>query len=373
MAAPVHLGTETMTMKVLIVDDSVTFRTAIKTALTSEKDIDIVGSAANGKIAVQKLQDTPADLVILDLEMPEMDGVETLQAFKEIGLKPNVIIFAAPTQSAYDKVRAALQAGADEFLAKPVTTAEEGGISAAIERIRMELLPRIRLLGARKSYGTIKEPSSGENSPPKSSKETPWSKIDLAAFKPEAIVIASSTGGPMALETLFEGLKPPVKVPIFVIQHMPPPFTKSLAERLQIITGLPAAEGILGEKAVPGKIYVAPANYHMSLIAGAPFPQIHLSSGPRVNFVIPAADPLFETASLVYGSKLMAFVLTGMGEDARSGSCSIKRRGGGVMIQDEATSVVWGMPGAVFEAKAFDAIAPLSLCGTTFRAMAKGS
>ena len=361
-----------MVMKVLIVDDSVTFRTAIKTALTSEKDIDIVGSAANGKIAVQKLQDTPADLVILDLEMPEMDGVETLQAFKEVGLKPNVIIFAAPTQSAYDKVRAALQAGADEFLAKPITTAEEGGISAAIERIRMELLPRIRLLGARKSYGSIREPSSGEKFPSQSSKETPWSKIDLSTFKPEAIVIASSTGGPMALETLFEGLKPPIKVPIFVVQHMPPPFTKSLAERLQIITGLPAAEGILGEKAVPGKIYVAPANYHMSLIAGAPFPRIHLSSGPRVNFVIPAADPLFETASLVYGSKLMAFVLTGMGEDARSGSCSIKRRGGGVMIQDEATSVVWGMPGAVFEAKAFDAVASLSLCGTAFRAMAKG-
>lgn len=360
-------------MKVLIVDDSVTFRTAIKTALTSEKDIDIVGSAANGKIAVQKLQDTPVDLMILDLEMPEMDGVETLLALKEIGLKQNVIIFAAPTQSAYDKVRMALQAGADEFLAKPVTTAEEGGISAAIERIRLELLPRIRLLAAAKAYGESKGGASDVSTVPQGTKETPWAKIDLATFKPEAIVIASSTGGPMALETIFEGLKAPVKVPIFVVQHMPPPFTKSLAERLQIITGLPAAEAVIGEKVAPGKIYVAPAGYHMSLIAGSPSPKIHLSSGPRVNFVIPAADPLFETASLVYGPRVMAFVLTGMGEDGRNGSCSIKRRGGSVMIQDEATSVVWGMPGAVFAAKAYDGMGPLELCGKTFRTMAKGS
>jgi two-component system chemotaxis response regulator CheB len=126
----------------------------------------------------------------------------------------------------------------------------------------------------------------------------------------------------MALEALFEGVKPPIHVPIFIVQHMPPPFTKSLAERLEIITGIPAAEGTLGEKALPGKIYVAPANYHMTLTAGAPYPRLHLSNGPRVNFVIPAADPLFETASLVYGPKLMAFVLTGMGEDARNGSSS---------------------------------------------------
>ena len=357
-------------MKILIVDDSVTFRTAIKTALSSEKDIEIVGSAANGKIALQKLQDTAVDLVILDLEMPEMDGVETLKAIKEIGLKLNVIIFAAPTEAAYEKVRMALKSGADEFLAKPITTAEEGGISAAIDRIRVDLVPRIRLLGARKAK-TFGLTDSLTSAPPLvNNKEVTWTKRDLSFFKPDAIVIASSTGGPMALETLFEGLKPPIRIPIYIVQHMPPPFTKSLAERIQIITGISTAEGLQGEKAVPGKIYVAPANYHMTLAPDSPYPRIFLSSGPRINFVIPAADPLFESATNIYGSKLMGIVLTGMGEDARSGSCAIKRRGGGVMIQDEPTSVVWGMPGAVFEAKAFDMMHSLKQCGEIFRIMA---
>lgn len=357
-------------MKVLIVDDSVTFRTAIKTALASEKDIEIVGSAANGKIAIQKLQDTPADLVILDLEMPEMDGVETLHGFKEVNLKPAVIIFAAPTQSAYDKVRMALQAGADEFLAKPITTAEEGGISASIERIRMELVPRIRLLVAKKAAKDHTGFPHAGHSDFASSSEVTWIKRDLTYFKPSAIVIASSTGGPMALEALFEGLRSPVNIPIFLVQHMPPPFTKSLADRLQMITGLPAAEGTHGEKVLPGRIYVAPANYHMSLYPDAGQPRISLSTGPRINFVIPAADPLFESAAQIYGQKLMAFVLTGMGEDGRSGACAVKRRGGGVIIQDETTSVVWGMPGAVFEAKAFDDIHTLQKCGESFRNMA---
>lgn len=359
-------------MKILIVDDSVTFRTAIKTALIKENDIEIVGAAANGQIALQKLQDIAVDLMILDLEMPEMDGIQTLHAMREHGFKPSVIIFAAPTPSSYDRVRDALKAGADEFLAKPTSSVDEGGFSASVEKMKAELLPRIRLLGARKATALYhpNDRSAEELRPLTASPK--FAKKNLAQFRPEAIVMAASTGGPMALETVFDGLKSPLRIPIFLVQHMPPPFTKSLADRLHRMTGIPTSEAQHGEKALPGKVYIAPAGFHMTLLAHTPYPTINLSSGPRINFVIPAADPLFQTAASIYKSKLMGFVLTGMGEDGRDGAVAIKKTEGSVMIQDEETSVVWGMPGAVYEAQAFDDIGPLKKCGEVFRSMASG-
>ena len=366
-------------MKVLVVDDSVTFRSAIKAALSGQSDIEVSGTAANGKIALSKLQDGPFDLMILDLEMPDMDGLETLQAMKERGIVVQTLIFAAPTAENYKKVSMALKLGATDFLAKPSGSNAAGDINAAIESIRAEILPKLRSLASHKqsprgdaagaSPGHGSSGTAQERRPSPAPSAVTWSKRELLGFTPQAVVIASSTGGPIALENLFARVQGPTRVPIFVIQHMPPPFTKGLASRIEEITQVRCAEGIEGEQVVANRIYVSPADFHMSLKVVNGATRITIAQGPQINFVRPAADPLFSSAATIYRGGLMAFVLTGMGEDGKVGACDVKRGGGGVMIQDEASSVVWGMPGAVFQAGAYDAIGAVDECGVVLRRM----
>ncbi|MFY7927305.1 MAG: chemotaxis-specific protein-glutamate methyltransferase CheB [Oligoflexus sp.] len=349
-------------MRVLIVDDSVTFRATIRTALSHEEGIEVAGVAANGKIALAKLENEKIDLVVLDLEMPDMDGLETIRAIKQADFGVRIILFAAPTASAYEKVREALRLGADEFLAKPVGENALGGVEAAVERIRVDLVPRIRLFAQRLPTVPLNPGPSLTQAQGKS-----WVRKDLTQFHPEAIVIASSTGGPMALEHLFARIRAPLRIPVLIVQHMPPPFTKNLADRLAAISGVPVMEGQAGQSVRAGQVYVAPAGFHMRLEQGSDRrTQIEIYQGPRINYVIPAADPLFETASLIYGPNLMGFILTGMGEDGKLGACAIKNQGGGVMIQDQATSVVWGMPGAVHQAGAFDRMGGIEECASLF-------
>ena len=352
-------------MRVLVVDDSVAFRAAIKAALSRESDIEVVGVAPNGRIALAKLEGAKADVVVMDLEMPDLDGIETTREMRRLGIKSRVLIFAAPTEESYQRVNTALQVGADEFLVKPIADTNEGGGESAVERIRSELVPRLRLLSG-----------SQDRAISHSKAAIPVAKVTQAAehkllmnFRPDAIVIASSTGGPMALEKLFANMNGKNNRPVFMVQHMPAPFTKSLASRLASISGLDIREA--DDKEVPrsGRVYVAPADYHMRLEGRRGATVIRVYQGPRINFVIPAADPLFESAAEVYRADLMGFVLTGMGEDGKVGAGAVKRAGGKIMIQDQETSVVWGMPGAVFEAGWYDRMGALEECGAMFRYM----
>ena len=198
---------------------------------------------------------------------------------------------------------------------------------------------------------------------------TEWTKRDLLKFHPRAVVVASSTGGPMALETFLSQIKVTPLVPIFIAQHLSEGFTKFLSARLMQQTGIECREAVHKECVKPGIVYFAPGNFHMRLIFTGQTIEIHLDQSPRVNDVRPAADLLFESASLIYGKETMAFVLTGMGRDGCQGAINIKKAGGGVMIQDENSSVVWGMPGAVFAAKAFDCIDSLEKCSAALNAM----
>lgn len=357
-------------MKVLIVDDSITFRSAVKQALTNVEGLEIVGVAANGKIALAKLASTPCDLVTLDLEMPEMDGIETLKAIALMPIRPKVIVFAAPTTAAYERVMQAMKAGAIDFVAKPKAEASDAqsALAQAIDTIRNDLVPRITQLLAPNARG------DGPRQPVAPAAKAPppptWERRRLRGFVPQAIVIASSTGGPLALEKLLSRLRPPLRQPILIAQHMPPPFTKTLADRLGVVTGCPAAEGRDGERLKPGQIYVAPADYHMLVERDLSGVKVILTQGDRVNFVRPAADLLFTSAARAYRQDLMAFVLTGMGEDGRVGCGDIKNAGGAVMIQDQETSVVWGMPGAVHALGAYDAMGSIDDCNAMITEMA---
>ena len=358
-------------MRVLIVDDSVVFRSQLKNCLEGQVGISVTGAAANGKIALDKLEQTACDLITLDLEMPEMNGLEFLEEKRRRKLLQKVIVFAAPNKEGGEQVLAALAAGADDFIAKP---ASANSLDEALEGIRRELLPKILQFKKRQDLqkSTARDTSVPLPDVPAQARVAKFPLVILETFKPRVVVIASSTGGPTALERLFSTLNgQQVNVPILIAQHMPPNFTDSLAKRLETLSGVPAAEGKAGEPLLPGRIYVAPGDFHMSI---GRQPEGHkaiikIDQGPKRNSVRPAADFLFEAAAREFGATAAGFVLTGMGEDGKEGALAIKRATGAMMIQDRDSSVVWGMPGAVHDVGAFDREGNLDECAKILRMM----
>lgn len=334
-------------MRVLIVDDSVVFRSQIKAALDGVPNIEVVGTANNGKIALQKLAQSSVDLVTLDMEMPEMGGLETIREIRKAKFNVKIIVFSSHTTSGSMAALDALTAGAQDFVAKP--SGRDFTHQNAAEKIRTELVPKIL------QFFEL-PPQNSKIEVPKRDEVRKFNAKDLTTFRPSVIVIGSSTGGPPALEKALAGLNKNHRVPIAIVQHMPPLFTASLANRLREIAGLEAAEAKDGEPLLPGRIYVAPGNYHLSIVKKNSKEIVKLDQGPQRNSVRPAVDVLFESAVSVYGSRVCGVVLTGMGEDGLIGAVAIKEGGGGVMIQNRASSVVFGMPGAVFNAGAYDFI-----------------
>lgn len=350
-------------MRVLIVDDSVVFRSQIKQSLAGIEGLEVVGTAANGKIALDRLQDVPCDVVILDLEMPEMNGFEFLAELKTRKLPPKVIVFAAPDPSGAKNVFEAFRAGAVDFITKP----QGGGdLDSSLRSIREQLVPKIKQFHERRVRGVEAVKASpikvmvSESPGPSASVSIPsYHRVAIETFRPGVVLIGCSTGGPGVLDQLFAALKgASVSVPILIAQHMPALFTESLARRLAAVSGLPVAEGKAGERIERGKVYVAPGDFHMSVGpadggtgTGA---VIKIDQGPKRHNVRPSVDTLFESAANVYGQSCAAFILTGMGEDGKQGCIAVKQKAGAVMIQDRESSVVWGMPGAVHASGAFD-------------------
>lgn len=343
-------------MRVMVVDDSVVFRSQLKNCLDGEQGISVVATAANGKIALDRLEREICDLIILDLEMPEMNGLQFLEEFRRRNYTQRVIIFAAPSLEGAKQVLASLNAGASDFIAKPTTAIS---LQDALEGIKRDLLPKILQFKMRHdSLNASPAKPSTHVSPKKFAvSDQNANPILLETFKPQVVVIGSSTGGPMALEKLFGALKGKTTlVPILIAQHMPPHFTDALAKRLEAITGIASGEGKQGERIQPGRIYMAPGDFHMTIqrLPGNSAPIVKLDQGPKRNSVRPAVDYLFESAAKEYGSACAGFILTGMGDDGKDGSVAIKQASGAIMIQDKESSVVWGMPGAVHEVGAFD-------------------
>jgi two-component system, chemotaxis family, protein-glutamate methylesterase/glutaminase len=336
-------------LSVLIADDSVLYRGKIRSALGGIPWLEVVGVASNGRLAVERLQQKPVDLLILDLEMPEMDGLQTLAAIKQLNIKCKVIVFSSSSKRGAVTTLEALSLGATEFVAKP--GAEDGASNSdklldPEKRIESLLRPKIAAL-----FPGF-EPASGTEVIRKKN-EPGFSNTTWELLQPGAIVIGSSTGGPTVLETLFSSIAGPIRCPILVTQHMPPIFTATLAERIQKMSGIPTYEATDGQ-VVENAIYIAPGNFHMTLQRSDSIVKIALDQGPLQNSVRPAVDPLFVSAAQAYGSKCLGFVLTGMGADGKVGSEKIKAAGGSIIIQEESTCVVFGMPGAVQASGAYD-------------------
>lgn len=309
---------------------------------------------------MESITQSPVDLIILDLEMPEMDGLQTLKALKTNGFDGKVIVFSSASKRGAEITLEALGSGASDFVAKPNGEEnQEGGLSGQTpsEKIRGMLEPKIYAL-----FKSRFNPSKEEMKEVRPSKDR---TLDLGLLQAEIIVIGSSTGGPNVLESIFSSISAPCSLPIVIAQHMPPLFTATLAERISKLSGIPTREAEHNEPLLPGKIYVAPGNYHLTLKKNGLEAFCQLDQSPHVNFVRPAVDPLFESAAGIFGNRCLGIILTGMGSDGKAGCEAVKRQGGAVLIQNQESCVVFGMPGAVQTSGAFDqAMTPPEITST---------
>lgn len=332
-------------VRVVVCDDSAVVRGMTTRALESHSDIEVVGSATNGQILLNLLPKTEVDVVVLDVEMPVLDGLTTLKQLQQLYPHINVIMSSSLTRSGASTAIKALTLGASSCVGKP----EGASPAETVEILQKELLPLILELGLTKqrTQTPIKK-----NTLPNETRPT---------AQPKALVIGSSTGGPQALSSVFAGLQAPFPLPILIAQHMPPVFTKMLGEQLQRDTGHQCNEAQEGEVIQPGKVYIAPGGYHLE-VRKDPKTRIvtaHLNEGPKQHSCRPSVNPLFQSASQVWGENLLALMLTGMGEDGIEGTGMIREKRGFVVAQNEATSVVWGMPGAVVNAGLANQVLPL--------------
>jgi two-component system chemotaxis response regulator CheB len=353
--------------RVMVVDDSAVIRGLLTRALEKDPTIKVAASVGNGEAAIKALERHDIDVVILDIEMPVMDGLTALP--KLLAAKPGIQIIMASTltrKNAEVSLRA-LQAGAADYLPKPTSTSELTGADA----FRRELLEKVKALAkaARPARPATSRPV-GQAAAAGAVVRPPARPISLrkaSAALPRIIAIGSSTGGPQALLEVLRDMAASVKLPILITQHMPATFTTLLAEHIERATGVPCAEGRDGEAVGAGRIYLAPGNYHMTVERAGVGSVIRLNQEQPENFCRPSVDPMLRSMASIYGSALLTLILTGMGSDGQKGAAEVVAAGGTVIAQDEATSVVWGMPGAVATSGLCSAVLPIKEIGPSVR------
>ena len=348
-------------IRVLVVDDAVVVRKIVTDTLSGDPAIEVAATAANGKIALQKIPQVNPDILTLDIEMPEMDGLQTLAEARKTYPDLPIIMFSTLTERGGAKTLEALALGATDYVTKP---ANVGSVSVAMQRIRDELIPKIKMFCAKKAG--VETPATLAPKPVAKTFTPPRKPAVARTGLPQKIdilAIGVSTGGPNALAELIPTLPADLPVPVVLVQHMPPFFTKLLAERLTAKSPLDVQEGKAGIKIKPGHIWIAPGDYHMVLEKKADGVYLQTNQGPQENSCRPAVDPLFRSVSEIYGAKTLSVILTGMGQDGLIGCEHVKDAGGQVIVQDEESSVVWGMPGFVARAGLADEILPLNQIG----------
>lgn len=334
-------------IKVLVVDDSAVVRRLVTTALASDPELEIVGAAGNGRQAIELVDTLEPDVVTLDIEMPEMDGLEALTRIRLARPTLPVIMFSTLTEHGARQTLDALARGAADYVTKPSGT---GGLAAAVTAVRLELVPRVKALaGVRRPVPSV----SAVTSPASSPESRPGRR------SAHAVVVGCSTGGPDALARIFAELPAGLAVPMAVVQHMPPVFTRMLAERLDARSAVTVREAVDGDLMRPGVALLAPGDHHLRLAREGGDVVARLTQEPPENYCRPAVDVLFRSAAETYGGNVLAAVLTGMGHDGLRGAEALAARGASVVVQDEASSVVWGMPGAVAGAGLADEVLPL--------------
>ena len=340
-------------LRVLIVDDSVVIRRLVSDIIAADPDLEVAGVAANGRIALDRIPQVNPDVITLDVEMPEMDGLQTLKELRKTYPRLPVIMFSTLTERGGAITIEALSLGASDYVAKP---ANVGRVGEGMARVRDDLVPKIKALCGRAARVVAKPAMPAPVRP--SFIQRPQTLVPGARV--EIVAIGTSTGGPNALADLLPGLPGDFPVPVVIVQHMPPIFTKLLADRLAARIALQIAEGSAGEALRPGKIWLAPGDYHMGLEKSLTGARVKLNQDPPENSCRPAVDALFRAVVQVYGAGTLGVILTGMGQDGFRGCEYIREAGGQVLIQDEASSVVWGMPGSVARAGLADKELPLN-------------
>jgi two-component system, chemotaxis family, protein-glutamate methylesterase/glutaminase len=365
-------------IRVLVVDDSVVVRRLIVDSLSGSPDIEVVGTAANGLLAQAKIDQLKPDVITMDIEMPQMDGIQAVRELRKRDRRTPVIMFSTLSASGASATLEALSAGATDYVTKPSNV---GSVQESIKAVREQLVPKIHALAARRPLGGARPPAGGPptrpgavqppsrfGAPPRTTaaparpgpaaparpavRRTPGGRVDILA-------IGCSTGGPDALTKVLQALPTDLPVPVVVTQHMPPVFTRMFAERLDRSTPLHVVEAGEGMELAPGTVYIAPGDRHLVLARRGPATVIQLSTAPPENSCRPAVDVMFRSVSSLFGGATHATVLTGMGFDGRSGAKVLRDAGAEILAQDEASSVVWGMPGAVVAAGLADEVLPL--------------
>ncbi|MEZ5834007.1 MAG: chemotaxis response regulator protein-glutamate methylesterase [Dongiaceae bacterium] len=354
-------------IRVLVVDDSHVIRGLLSRSLDSDPGIKVVATAANGKVAIDEVKRTEVDVVVLDIEMPVMDGMTALPQLLAARPGMQVIMASTLTLKGASISMKALSRGAADYVPKPTST---GQINAA-EDFKRELISKVKSWGAvaRRRRGSAARSGTPEASTAIARRSlAPINLREMPSlFRPDCIAIGSSTGGPQALFKVFQMMGKVSNLPVFVTQHMPATFTTILAEHLGQASGMPAAEAKDGEAAMAGRIYVAPGDFHMTVKVEGGRKVLKLDKNPPENFCRPAVDPMLRSLAKAYNGRVLALILTGMGQDGMKGAQELIAAGGVVAAQDEATSVVWGMPGAVANAGLCCAVLPLSDIGPYVR------
>jgi two-component system chemotaxis response regulator CheB len=335
-------------IRLLLVDDSLVIRRALRECFRGDPEIEVVGVAEDGIRALEQIESLKPDVVTLDIEMPEMDGLQTLRSLRAKGVELPIIIFSKHTSQGAAVTMEALELGASDVLAKPEA---HGGRGSPCEIVKRQLRSRVRALG-RQTHKVLRR-AQGESESISNAAPNLNFKVDQSI---SAVAIGISTGGPTALIELVSNLRHDLEAPIFITQHMPPVFTRHLAERLTARGALKAREGNHGMLVEPGVIYIAPGDYHLEAVKEQERVVLRTSQGPHENSCRPSVDVMFRSLAHIYGSELMGIVMTGMGQDGRHGSEMVKAKGGVIVAQDQETSLVWGMPRAVISAGLHDAV-----------------
>lgn len=328
-------------VRVLVVDDSLVVRKVLSEVLPSHPRIELAGTAATGEIALTKIRELKPDVVTLDIEMPGMGGLKALTEIRKLYPKLPVIMFSTLTERGAAATVEALALGASDYATKP----QQDGLQGARLHIERELIGKILAL----------KPAVALHAPPAS----PPSALRPIQRRIDIVAIGSSTGGPSALMEVIPHLPRDLAVPVVIVQHMPALFTKLMAERLNSRSALPVREGCSGTRLESGHIWIAPGDFHMTVSRKGPDIVLEISQGPAENSCRPAVDPMFRSVANLYGPHALGIVMTGMGADGARGAKAIHDAGGEVLVQDEATSVVWGMPGAVVAAGVTNQIYPV--------------
>jgi two-component system chemotaxis response regulator CheB len=356
-------------VRILVCDDSVVIRKLLTQTLNEVPGMEVVATAALGKIALSKIQQCSPDVVILDVEMPEMDGIETLKKIRVDWPRLPVIMFSTKTERGAAATIEALTSGASDYVTKPSNV---GSVVVAMTRVREQMVPKIQaLVSGQKTIGSRKIPVVAAAAAPVA---LPRPATPIVTARPtgprppiDIVAIGASTGGPAAVSEVICGIPADFPVPIVIVQHMLATFTKHFADRLASSAKIGVVEAQVGDVLVPGKAYIARGDYHMTIEKKQGRGLVLANQDPPENYCRPAVDVLFRSVARVYGASALAVVLTGMGQDGLLGCGAIREAGGDVIVQDEATSVVWGMPGFVARAGLASDVLPLARIGSEVR------